>query len=378
MSRVLLLFAALLALFGMPSAQDTFDVEGQGIGANQREALKAAKRDAIEKGIGMTLRSQTEIENFKTKRDMVLTKTISAVKSYQILSQHTQDDGLLKIVIKTTVSKPALREDLAASKIVIESMDKPKVLIVIQESNIGNDDPGNTSAETAIMAALKDPYGFEIVDQKIVNTIKRNKQKIVSAGSNVAEAAALGTQFGADVLITGTAISRRSEAQPENSDGMIPVEADVTIKAINCITGHVISSASEHAEKVHISPQTAGTQAIAAAAGKCTETILDSLIKDWKNQATIGVPVTVTVNNVATVRIKNNVIKTLKGIAGVNSVRERSWNSRNSTLSVDIQYKGNPNGLATRADGYKMSTGGRSLAVTGINGQEITLSVQAL
>ncbi|NLD92943.1 MAG: hypothetical protein GX639_09775 [Fibrobacter sp.] len=378
MSRGLLLFIALLILFGTSSAQDTFDVDGQGIGANQREALKAAKRDAIEKGIEKILHSQTERENFKAKRDLVLTKTIGAIKTYQILSQHTQDDGFLKLVIKVAISKQTLRDELAASKIVIESMSKPKVLIVINESNINNDDPGNTSAETAIIAALKDPYGFEIVDQKIVTTIKRNKQKIVSPESNVAEVASLGTRFGADVFITGTATSRRAEMSSENADGMIAVDADVTIKAINCITAHVIATASEHTEKAHISPQTAGTQAIAAAAKKCAETILDSLIKDWQNQTRIGVLITITVNTVATARIKNNVISTLKGIAGVTSVNERSWNTRNNTLSVDIQYKGNPNGLATKADGYKLSTGGRSLAVTGINGQEITLSVQAL
>ncbi|MGE5670852.1 MAG: hypothetical protein ACM31E_05370, partial [Fibrobacterota bacterium] len=277
MRKVMLLIVALLLLFRMTSAQDTFDVEGQGVGANQNEALTAAKRDAIEKGIGMILLSQTEIENFQVKRDLVLTKTIGAVKSYQILSQVTEADGLLKIKIKATVSKSAMRDDLAAFQILIESMDKPKVMIVINESNIDNDDPGNASAENAITSILKDPYGFEIVDQTIVSTIKSNKQKMASLAGNNAEAAAIGTQFGAEVLITGSAISRRAEALSQSLGGMISVQADVTIKAISCATGRVIASASEHAAKVHISPQTAGTQAIAVAADKCTKKMLDAL-----------------------------------------------------------------------------------------------------
>jgi len=378
MRKAMLLFAALLLSFGIASAQDTFDVEGQGVGANQNEALTAAKRDAIEKGIGMILLSQTEIENFQVKRDLVLTKTIGAVKNYQILSQLTEADGLLKIKIKATVSKSAMRDDLAAFQILIESMDKPKVMIVINESNIDNDDPGNASAETAITSVLKDPYGFEIVDQKIVSTIKSNKQKMASLAGNDVEAAALGTQFGAEVLITGSAISRRAEALSKDLGGMISVQADVTIKAISCATGRVIASAAEHAAKVHVSPQTAGTQAIAVAADKCTKKMLDALIKDWQNQANNGMPINISVNNVATFRIKNNVIQTLKGIAGVSGVYERNWNGQSGLFTVDIQYKGNPNGLATKVDGYKMANGGGSLAVTGINGQEITLSVQAL
>jgi hypothetical protein len=378
MRKVMLLIVALLLLLRMTSAQDTFDVEGQGVGANQNEALTAAKRDAIEKGIGMILLSQTEIENFQVKRDLVLTKTIGAVKSYQILSQVTEADGLLKIKIKATVSKSAMRDDLAAFQILVESMDKPKVMIVINESNIDNDDPGNASAENAITSILKDPYGFEIVDQTIVSTIKSNKQKMASLAGNNAEAAAIGTQFGAEVLITGSAISRRAEALSQSLGGMISVQADVTIKAISCATGRVIASASEHAAKVHISPQTAGTQAIAVAADKCTKKMLDALIKDWQNQANNGMPINITVNNVPTFRVKNNVIQTLKGISGIGGVYERSWNAQSGLLTVDIQYKGNPNGLATRVDGYKLANGGGSLAVTGMNGQEVTLSVQAL
>ncbi len=79
--------------------------------------------------------------------------------------------------------------------------------------------------------------------------------------------------------VTDTAISRRAEVLSENAGEVIFVQADVTIKAISCVTGHVIASASEHADKVHIRSQTAGTQVITAAAEKCTKKIFDALIK---------------------------------------------------------------------------------------------------
>jgi len=49
-----------------PKTRPSF-AEGSGEGANAEEALIAAKRNAIEKGIGTILLSQTEIENFPGK-----------------------------------------------------------------------------------------------------------------------------------------------------------------------------------------------------------------------------------------------------------------------------------------------------------------------
>jgi len=48
------------------SQDDNITAEGSGEGISAEEALLAAKRDAIEKGIGIILLSQTEIENFRS------------------------------------------------------------------------------------------------------------------------------------------------------------------------------------------------------------------------------------------------------------------------------------------------------------------------
>ena len=131
-----LLFAFLFFLLsGTLSAQDNFIAEGTGLGANRDEALMGAKRDAIEKGIGMVLLSQSEIENFQLKRDIVVTKTIGAVSKYDIISESRTSDGLIEIKIKAQLSKSAMRQDLAAFNILIESMDKPRVMVLIDENN---------------------------------------------------------------------------------------------------------------------------------------------------------------------------------------------------------------------------------------------------
>lgn len=124
--RIVSLFLTTLFLVIFQSfAQEDITAEGVGLGANHDEALLAAKRDAIEKGIGMILISQTEIENFMLKKDLVITKTVGAVKTFQIISEAKEADGMIKIKIKASLSKSAMKEDLAAFQVLIESMDKP-------------------------------------------------------------------------------------------------------------------------------------------------------------------------------------------------------------------------------------------------------------
>lgn len=77
----------LLALIpALSFAQGDIAVESEGYGVSPEDALLAAKREALQKGIGTLLISETEIENFALKRDMVLSRTIGAVRSYKILA----------------------------------------------------------------------------------------------------------------------------------------------------------------------------------------------------------------------------------------------------------------------------------------------------
>jgi len=365
-------------VFSFVTAQDTLEFEGVGEGAHANGALMAAKKDVIEKGIGMVLLSQTEIENFQVKRDLILTKMVGSVKGYQIISQSTTSGGLIKVKIKAVVSKSMLRDDLAAFQILIKSMNKPKVMVVISENNGENSDPGNQAAENAVMSFLKESYGFELVDKQGVLSVKNSKQKMAALAGNDVEAASIATQYGAEVLIAGIAICKRVEDVSQNAVGMVSVQADVTLKAISCANGRIIASSSERAVKGHLSPQTAGTQAIAMAAEKTVGKFLDVLVKDWQNQVNNGMPITVEIRNVNTFRLKNALVQTLKGVSGVSSVYERSWDAKSGLLGLDVQYKGNPNSFAAKVDGYKMKSGGGSFAVTGMNGQAVSLAAQAM
>ena len=338
----------------------------------------AAKRDAIGKSIDIILEDhQLKLDNYQLKRDFAITKIVGSVKDYQVLSEKSNGDGTIQIEIKTSLSKNIISKDLASLHILFKSIDKPKIMVIVNEQNLDNIG-ANQAAETAIISFLKDTFGFNLIGHQVSISIKNSKLKMTTLAVNEIEAASIGTQYGAEVLIIGTATSKRVDALTQTAKGMISVRADVALKAINCATGQIIDSSSENVTKMHISPQAADTQAISNAAVKTSAKLLDLIMKDWQNQINNGIPLKVTVNKISTIRSKNAIVQTIKGLKEVSAVHERKWDSQSGTLIIDVQYKGNSSRFRSKIDGYKMKFGGGSLSVTGINGQIILLTAQAM
>jgi hypothetical protein len=159
---------------------------------------------------------------------------------------------------------------------------------------------------------------------------------------------------------------------------MVSVQADVTLRAVNCTNGSILGTAQGHGAKVHISPNTAGSQAITVASQKAMQTLLNSIIKDWQSQVNNGSTISITMTGVSTFRMKNDILTTFQAVSGVSAVRERNWDMQSKVLTLDIQYKGNANGFCTRIDGYKLKSGTGSIAVSGLNGVRVNLAVQSL
>ena len=143
----LTLMLSVLFLTGLLHAQtpaSDITVEAEGFGISKNDALLKAKRNAVEKGIGTFLISETEIKNYELQKDIILTKTMGSVKHYALLEEKKQGPQDFYARIRAVVSLADIQADLAALKILLESMDKPRMLVVIKEQN------GQTAENTII------------------------------------------------------------------------------------------------------------------------------------------------------------------------------------------------------------------------------------
>ena len=123
-------------------------VTAEGFGSSRSEALLKAQRNAVEQGIGTFLVSQTEVRNFTLQKDIILTETMGSIKKYDILQDEKQQDNTFYVKIRAVASLENIKANLTALKILLESMDKPRMMVVIREE-IGN------FAENVILDYLK-------------------------------------------------------------------------------------------------------------------------------------------------------------------------------------------------------------------------------
>jgi hypothetical protein len=368
----------LFSLCAAPYALDQITTDASGVGKTKEEALLDAKKNAARDVIKTLLSSQIEIDSFTAKENYFISKVIGNLKDWKLLSETKNSDSLFKTAIRVNFPKKSVIKELLSSQVLIQSMNKPRIMVLISEENCGYWGPENQTAEKVIHKYLKDPYKFDLINPDIAASLKSSKQRFGQLFGDLSAAVATGTQNGAEVLIIGTAVSKKSEINSHNSPVMVSVGADVLLKVINCTTGRFICSENSHSSVTDTSLITAGREAIEKAAIYSIKNVLDPIIKDWQGQLNIGISINMTINAVRSYRQKNVIIQTLSRIDNISMVREQIWDPESITLNLDIYYRGNPNDLYKKLNGYKLLSGGGSLLLTKVNGQSITLSVQVM
>ena len=104
----------------------------------------------------------------------------------------------------------------------------PRVMIIVDEKSLGT----IATAEVEAMAVKKlIAQNVPVVDQDMVRAnIARSRQMLIAAGDNRG-AAALGTQFGADIVLIGEAVAKPS-ARRISDTNLRSYQAVATLRAV--------------------------------------------------------------------------------------------------------------------------------------------------
>lgn len=366
----LFLLAAVLVIslpFAVKAADEDISVQGEGWGTSRADALLQAKRSAVENGIGTVLISHTEIKNFELQKDMILTKTVGSVKNYTILQDKKADDGSYYIHINAQVSVADIKADLAALKILLESMDKPRMMVLIKEDH-------GKSAENAIVHYLKEKQ-FDLVDAAAVAAQMNKGDAFITRAVNgdAAAAAQIGAQNGAEYVIVGSVTKSLKETKLLSDSGMISGQAGISAKVINCSNARVIASNSASGAAYHVSEEVAMANAAKAAAEKLMDRkLFESIVASFQDMVNNGILLDVLVNNVPNFKTQKAVRNMMAGLPNVVSVSKKSFGGGKLLLSV--QFKGNADTFSESVDGK--SVGASSLSVIGIASSRVVMILQ--
>ena len=384
MVRICVVLAALVFVFSfaVTSASDReepadLEVIAEGMAQTKKAALLQAKRSAIEEGLGVVIKSETEMENFTIKKDKVLSRTEGAVTRYILLEEKTASDNLVEVKIKATVSLASINKNLAALGILLESMDKPRVMVLIDERIGGK---RTTNCETEIVDKLLE-FNFNLVDPSSVAALLDAGDDVISKATSGDKNAAvkIGTANGADVIIVGNV----NTSAGKDVYNFKSSRADISVQAIVCSTAKIIASKNVQESATHISEESAAAESIRKAAakvientqkGKLVTSLFDKIIGSWQEMANNGMPIRLVVNNVNSFKTFKAVKSYISDLGGdVVSVTQRGW--KKPVLELEVIFKGTPETLAESIDGKAFPDIG-ALSVSDLTAGSVVAGIQ--
>jgi hypothetical protein len=366
----LLLLCALAGVFAQ-----NLTLEATGYGATLNEATVNAKREALAQGIGQSLMSQTEVENFMVKRDYILTQTMGHVKSAQVLSQKQGPDGAWEVKVRAVVAKDGLSKDLAALMVLKESVGNPRIAMLIKETVLGNDDPTANKAEILLIDFFKGKT-FEVVDPSAALRYRESSDGIKAMGGDLEAAAKLGAALNAEVIIVGNVVAKESDVSnipAMAKSGMKSASAVVSLKAVNVSTRQIMAAKSVDAPAAHINAHTAGNMAVEKSVKKLMEGkggFFDAIVESWRSSANDGAVFQLNISGVASFAE----VKAAKAALQSKVAKLDQRGFAKPELQLDATFLGSVEDLCEKLDGLPIES--RKLSVESYQGNVIQLKLK--
>lgn len=345
--------------------------QGTGYGQTKDAAVDQAKRDAVEVGLGAFISSETEV-TATSFSDNIYSKAQGFVKTFKVLSESKGPDGLWEVTIEAQVTQilDQVMQDEMALQTLLTSMNRPRVIFLVKEDNL-IDQIGTDFAETQLLKMFYDK-GFDVVDRQLVSALKGKSDYDQALAGNVAAAAKIASQLGAEVLVLGSAkISSGGKVKfGKRESNMYSGQADINGKIIRVDTGEILAVVPQaRGKKVHISESTAGINAVNAAAEVLGTDIIRQLILKWSTQQSNFIKVYFVLKNVdfGSYMAFESFLKA-QMVPGIRNAYAKSLND--GVAEFEIEFEGKAVNLAMGLS--QTSPDGLSFKITGMTGNRLT------
>jgi len=359
-------YLTLVLVLSLPLFGNT--IEGVGYGLTKDAAIEQAKRDAVEIGLGAYISSETVV-TATSLTDNIYSKAQGFVKTFKVISESKGPDGNWEVTISAEVTAilDEVMQDEAALQTLLSSMNRPRIIFLVREENLIDNVPTDF-AETKLLSLFYEK-GFDVVDRQLVQALKGEPDFENALSGNVSAAAKVASQLGADIIVIGTAkISSGGIFY-----GMTSGQADINGKIVRVDTGDILAVVpNAHGKKPHISPTTAGVNAMNDAAGTLGTEIIRQLIEKWSTAQSNFVKCYIVLKNADF--MSYTMFETFLKAQTVSGIRNAYSKSLNDGIAeYEIEFEGKAMDLAmglskTQPDGF-------NIKVTGIIGNRITAEV---
>lgn len=373
MKKLLIFIVGIAAFMVAPVfAEDRTVVVSGSSAISHEDAVRQAQRLAVEEAVGVFVQSKTEVENFLLKKDKIISRSKGYITRFSVLEEKKSGDEFM-VRIEATVSLDKIKDDLIAMKILLESMERPKLMVLIEEDYKNMDDIGMLIAGTELNSLLGQK-GFDLVDKAQLEAAKNIDQQQQALAGNDAAAASLGLHFGAQYVIVGKAVAQDAgEAFP--GSGLKSIQVSLQLKVIQSQTASILGSIVKTGVSAHMSPLTGATLAFQGAVKKAVdEYLVDAITNSFQDFLNNGSPLKLHITGVGSFRQYKDVANAVENLTRVVSSKKDGWNKAGGLLKLDLLFKGTSEELAEMLDG--MALGDKKLMVVDLAPERVNCSFQ--
>lgn len=157
----------------------------------------------------------------------------------------------------------------------------PKVMILVDEKSLGT---VATSEIEALAVKMLGEKQVETVDQDMVRANLQRAQQALKAAGDDRGAAALGREFGAEVIIVGEAVAKPS-ARRIGESNLRAYQAAVTLRAVRTDNSVNLASSSEDVSVVALDDVSGSAKSLKEAGRKSLEALIPEMLAKWEKSA---------------------------------------------------------------------------------------------
>ncbi len=154
----------------------------------------------------------------------------------------------------------------------------PRVMIMVDEQSLGTI---ATSEVEALAARRLVELGVPVLDQDMVRANLARSQQMMEMAGDARGAAALGTQFGADVVLIGEAVAKPSARRIADTN-LRSYQAVVTLRAIRADNAATLAAASEDSTQVGLEDVSGSAKVLRTAAAEALDQVLPAMLAGWE------------------------------------------------------------------------------------------------
>ncbi len=312
--------------------------------AARQAAIADGLNAALDAAVVELLSPESLVGHFQSINQVIQGQTDDFIQGYKVLGEY-KSGNTYRAVVEATISIEAISRKLASVSIAVGKGELPKVLFFISQQNLegaleqywwgGDSQFKMVSAEKA-MAEVMAQKGFLVADPGHGSANSSNRTIDFPMAIDTASAMLLAADYGAKVIIIGTAVSRLAP----NTMGSSRKSYTATVKARALMVANGTELALTENETVVAGSDdvTGGRMAIEAAATLAADALIDRIVAVWSKEgkplSTIKIAVEGT-RDLANFVMFRRVIKKMPDVTKIKTLEMRP-----DQAVMEVEYQG--------------------------------------